>query len=643
MNPRTAPKMLFRPETRSTRQTSSYSAPWVEAKESPPQDITTPMIGQGTRLNDMDYKRPTSAIKTLLYLPSDDRESPRKQHSQFNQGPYLSPLRRQPPKPGGWDSRPEDSRAYSDTQYNDPYNEQLGQQFRFTTDQKKTNNLPSSIDDGPEASNIQPAMLLQPETRPISHDQLIIEVKGIYAGLVMVEAKCIDIDEKKAAAAQEKDPSKRAQLRNDQYQSLIALHKQLLHEHHDFFLASQHPAASPALSRLAAKYSMPARMWRHGIHAFLEVLHHRLPESLEHMLAFIYIAYSMMALLYETVPAFKDTWIDRLGVLGRYRMAIEDDDRKDREVWSNVARFWYNKAAENSPRVGRLYHHLAILARPYSLEQLSLYIKALTCVAPFESMISGTYTTEPGLSSLEEVDFNKAHGNLFHGNSMITGWDNSLDDGFMAKTSVKFNIEGVYTAVANIAAIFEYGSSRNGMSRGPLQRVYEDVPRRDFDGSEPLITTGTQDESSTKHQLTMTFPDVVRSALDRFSHWSMRSTSRGKASRPIRWSFVSAAYTIRSSVALTLPICTLFIVPTTARTIPRNASNEGSTESFSAAVIPLAHWPYLAFVIITLLVAQYLAHTKDPMFVWGCMMSVWAFGWWTIRADSSTSLQISAV
>lgn len=58
---------------------------------------------------------------------------------------------------------------------------------------------------------------------------------------------------------------------------------------------------------------MPARMWRHGIHAFLEVLRHRLPESLEHMLAFIYIAYSMMALLYETVPAFEDTWIECLG------------------------------------------------------------------------------------------------------------------------------------------------------------------------------------------------------------------------------------------------------------------------------------------------------------------------------------------
>ena len=241
-------------------------------------------------------------------------------------------------------------------------------------------------------SRVEPEMLLQPETRPISHEQLVIEVKGIYAGLVMVEAKCIEIDEKQSSVVQENDLAKRMDLKNDQWQSLIALHKQLLHEHHDFFLASQHPSASPALSRLAAKYSMPARMWRHGIHDFLEVLRHRLPKSLEHMLAFIYIAYSMIALLHETVNTFEDTWIECLGDLGRYRMAIEDDEPKDREVWSNVARLWYNKAADKSPNVGRLYHHLAILARPYIMEQLLLYMKPLTCVSPSVSAIGSIQT-----------------------------------------------------------------------------------------------------------------------------------------------------------------------------------------------------------------------------------------------------------
>ena len=301
-------------------------------------NITTPMItgehshgrfgkatdtGQGARLDDVEYRRPTSGVKPSLYHPSNDKELPRNQHGQSNQRPYghsderlSQPRRLHPPEPAGWDTGLEDSKVQFDPQQQDPYSsERTEQQFRLGTDQKNTSSVPSSVDDGPEAPDVQPEMLLQPETRPISHDQLVIEVKGIYAGLVMVEAKCIDIDEKQSTAAQEKDPSKKATLKNDQYQSLIALHKQLLHEHHDFFLASQHPAASAALSRLAAKYSMPARMWRHGIHAFLEVLRHRLPESLEHMLAFIYIAYSMMALLYETVPAFVDTWIECLGML----------------------------------------------------------------------------------------------------------------------------------------------------------------------------------------------------------------------------------------------------------------------------------------------------------------------------------------
>lgn len=193
----------------------------------------------------------------------------------------------------------------------------LSEQARTAVDRPKGRNPPSDeyspTEEHLEGPDEEPEMLLQPETRPISHEQLVVEVKGIYAGLVMVEAKCIDIDERQTLAAQEKDSTKKVALKNDQWQSLIALHKQLLHEHHDFFLASQHPSASPALSRLAAKYSMPARMWRHGIHAFLEVLRHRLPESLEHMLAFIYIAYSMMALLYETVSTFEDTWIECLG------------------------------------------------------------------------------------------------------------------------------------------------------------------------------------------------------------------------------------------------------------------------------------------------------------------------------------------
>ena len=73
----------------------------------------------------------------------------------------------------------------------------------------------------------EPEMLLQNESRPISHEQLVIEVKTIYAGLERMEAKCKDIDEKQLSAAKEKNPEKRTSIKNDQWQALIALHKQV--------------------------------------------------------------------------------------------------------------------------------------------------------------------------------------------------------------------------------------------------------------------------------------------------------------------------------------------------------------------------------------------------------------------------------
>jgi bifunctional DNase/RNase len=164
-------------------------------------------------------------------------------------------------------------------------------------------------------------MIKEPETRPISSNKIIAEVKGIYAGLIMVEAKCCEIDAKQHQAVLAMDINTPI-LNNEQWyapiistisiagnvklmkyrQALIAPHRTLLHEHHEFFLASQTQSAGAALKKLAPEYSMPARMWCHGIHSFLELLRHRSPHSLEHMLTFIYLAYSMMALRKAHIP-----------------------------------------------------------------------------------------------------------------------------------------------------------------------------------------------------------------------------------------------------------------------------------------------------------------------------------------------------
>lgn len=49
------------------------------------------------------------------------------------------------------------------------------------------------------------------------------------------------------------DPQAQPKMNNEQWQALFALHRTLLHEHHDFFSAVQHPSASPAPRLLASK------------------------------------------------------------------------------------------------------------------------------------------------------------------------------------------------------------------------------------------------------------------------------------------------------------------------------------------------------------------------------------------------------
>ncbi|KFX95339.1 hypothetical protein O988_05846 [Pseudogymnoascus sp. VKM F-3808] len=349
-------------------------------------------------------------------------------------------------------------------------------------------------------------MVSQPKTLPISQEQLVAEVKGIYVGLVMVEGKCIQVDRKQELLAKEAPAGSPPKLNNEQYQALIALHRTLLHEHHDFFLASQHPSATPAVRRLPDKYAMPARLWRHAIHSFLELLRNRLPASLDYMLAFIYLAYSMMTLLLETVPKFEDTWIECLGDLGRYRMAIEDDNVRDREVWAQVARQWYLKSANRSPKIGRLYHHLAILARPDALPQLLYYGKSLAVPTPFTAARESIMTLfEPTLNPVAGkrryspviTAIVRSHAIIFTGQSLDT-FDETLGeiktnlDGHIARITKKYLEQGYCLAISNCIALLGYGAEDNPLALLlKSQPTDTDTIMRDADSAPSLAHPAT--------------------------------------------------------------------------------------------------------------------------------------------------------
>lgn len=182
-----------------------------------------------------------------------------------------------------------------------------------------------------------------------------------------------------------------------------------------------------------------------------------------------------------------------LGDLGRYRMAIEDDEPRDREVWSNVAKFWYNKASDKTPNVGRLYHHNAILARPYTLEQLSLYRRSLTCVVPFESAKGSIMTLfNPILQNKDtaqrrppsfETIFIRAHAILFTSKSTDSPetFNATVDeiekddllDTYISRAGPRFKPIGADAGISNIAALF--GPIKDGTTKSRLRCAFENA------------------------------------------------------------------------------------------------------------------------------------------------------------------------
>ncbi|KAI1906460.1 hypothetical protein LOZ65_006863 [Ophidiomyces ophidiicola] len=301
------------------------------------------------------------------------------------------------------------------------------------------------------------------KTQPITEELLLNKVRTIYANLVPVERKCVELDHQLA--------NNLHPLSNEQWQAVLALHQTLLQKHHSFFLASQHAVASPSLRKLAHHHAMPARMWRHGIHVLLDVLHFRISDSLDHLLDFIDISYSMMLRFLESVPNLENIWIECLGDLARYRMAVEEFDFRVRAAWANVARQWYNKAADKSPQEGRLQHHLAVLSKSNILQQLFLYSKSLICVQPFpktkESMLRlFTPILDPQKTthySPVMLSIVKAHGTLYTRQSMLSFLKYGLDFIGYLGTQIRcigaeWREQGVFIACTNIGALFEHDS-----------------------------------------------------------------------------------------------------------------------------------------------------------------------------------------
>ncbi|GAA5858929.1 hypothetical protein JCM9279_004362, partial [Rhodotorula babjevae] len=137
----------------------------------------------------------------------------------------------------------------------------------------------------------------------------------------------------------------RARLDDEYWVRLATLHKQLADAHYSFLQLALDPRLPASLHSLAQRYNIPTRLWQVAFHQLLERMRHAvlsapLPSShgpapghaddsppanvLEHLIEFIQHAYGFYSQLFEdpTIAIFRAAWIEQLGDLARYRMAV---------------------------------------------------------------------------------------------------------------------------------------------------------------------------------------------------------------------------------------------------------------------------------------------------------------------------------
>ena len=208
---------------------------------------------------------------------------------------------------------------------------------------------------------------------------------------------------------------------------------------HNLLEISLAPSVPASLRNIPTKYNIIIRLWTHGFHKLLESLRRASFASLlalEHLQDFIYYAYTFYTGILEEqdLRPFRAGWLEALGDLARYRMAvaamvtgsqapspeelttaavetvlssvpdqpsdvsvksgsipaarIDDspspsvglaaarllDVEPEKERWRGIARDWYAQGLADTPGTGKLHHHLGLLSREKDGEELrSIY------------------------------------------------------------------------------------------------------------------------------------------------------------------------------------------------------------------------------------------------------------------------------
>ncbi|KAJ7349482.1 hypothetical protein DFH08DRAFT_778758 [Mycena albidolilacea] len=193
----------------------------------------------------------------------------------------------------------------------------------------------SSTTDGSSASSA----LFDRKSNPAGDDRstnvFAIQLKKLYRAITDLETKVKqeDSDEIEDAgrvllkAKDGQDDEAERDKEREKWKRQIQDHKELAEIIHNLLEISLAPSVPASLRNIPTKYNIITRLWTFAFHKLLESLRRASFTSdlaLEHLQDFIYYAYTFYTGLLEepTLNPFKSGWLEALGDLARYKMAV---------------------------------------------------------------------------------------------------------------------------------------------------------------------------------------------------------------------------------------------------------------------------------------------------------------------------------
>lgn len=342
---------------------------------------------------------------------------------------------------------------------------------------------------------------------------------------------------------------------------LIQKHKTLADLHHEFLVRVFDPLVPSSLHQLTVRYNIPSRLWQVGFHLILERLRHAWmtgqPAALDLLTDFLYDAYKFYTDVLEdqSLGNFRTAWIEALGDLARYRMAIAshlaekerqassatekgkerqdlgriDDDEtdegetgsigvavaqswdvEDKETWRTTAREWYTMGITEKPGEGRLHHHLALLCRDVrgmDGRALHHFTKSLIVTHDYpasrESLLPLFDTAlQTRLSSdAAPMDmFIRLHGMLFTRvqlddfPSLLQRFSDRLGPAFGG--SAVSQVDWMIMAAINTAAVLQYGAPDGVLRRALAREGFERRRQQATNADEGIVEDEADEEPS---------------------------------------------------------------------------------------------------------------------------------------------------